>query len=137
MNINLTYTNLDGGCAAILHPAGTLDWSTYADLIAQAWAARMGGAHHLIVDLHDVDRIGTAGLVGLYAVARLTQGSPPPDMEAGWATIRALAEDQPLVSQLAVAGPCSEVRQALASAPFSGFLALHADLPAALAALAV
>jgi ABC-type transporter Mla MlaB component len=136
MNIHLTYINMKRGCAAILHPTGTLDWSTYADLIAQAWAARMAGAHALIVDLYDVERIGTAGLVGLYAVARLTQGSPPPDIEAGWAALRALVEDQPLVAPLAVANPRAIVRHALANAPFSDFLALHADLDAALAAVA-
>jgi hypothetical protein len=135
MNTNLTYTTLDRSCAAILHPNGSLDRSSYQNLIAQAWAARMVGARYLIVDLHDVERISTAGLVGLYAVARLTQGSPPPDLEAGWAAIRALVEDQPLVAPLAVASPRSAVRQALVSAS-ADFLAIYADLDAALAALA-
>jgi hypothetical protein len=71
MNIDLRYITPDRECAAILRPAGALDWSTYADLIAQAWAARMDGARYLIVDLHNIERIATAGLVGLYAVARL------------------------------------------------------------------
>src|SRR5690242_14379473 len=125
MNIELTHITPDRECAAILRPAGVLDWSTYADLIAQAWAARMDGARHLIVDLHDVERIASAGLVGLYAVARLAQGAPPPDMEAGWAAIRALAEDQPLGAPLVVARPRLAVRQAIASRPFSDFIALH------------
>jgi hypothetical protein len=133
MNTTLTYTNRDRGTAAILRPNGALDWSTYADLIAQAWAARSAGAHSLIVDLRGVERVGLAGLLGLYAVARLAQGGPPFDMEAGWAAIRALVDDHPPLSPLAVLHPRPTVRQALTRAPYCAFFAIHTDLDAALA----
>jgi hypothetical protein len=136
MNIHMTYTNLDHGRAAILRPCGTLDWLSYQSLIAQAWVARDADVRYLIVDLSDVERVGVAGLVGLYAVARLAQGAPPPDSEAGWAAVRALVEDQPLERPLAVVNPRPPVRQALANTPYCDFLALHADLAEALAALA-
>jgi hypothetical protein len=67
-------------------------------------------------------------------VARLAQGAPPPDSEAGWAAVRALVEDLPLERPLAVVNPRPPVRQALASTPYCEFLALHADLAEALAA---
>ena len=89
----------------------------------------------MIVDLHNVVGVGTAGLIGLYAVARLAQGAPSPDPEAGWAAIRALAEDYPSMARLAVVNPHPPIRETLARAPFSDFLAIHADLDAALAAL--
>jgi hypothetical protein len=136
MTIQLTYTSLAQGRAAMLRPAGALDWLSYQSLIAQAWVARDADVRYLIVDLSDVERVGAAGLVGLYAVARLAQGAPPPDSEAGWAALRALVEDRPLVRRLAVLNPRPPVRQALASAPYSDFLSLHTDLDAALAALA-
>jgi hypothetical protein len=134
MIITLTYIDLERARVALLRPASALDRSNYDDLIAQAWAARAAGAHYLILDLRDVERVGIAGLVGLYAVARLAQGAPPPDPESGWAAIRALAEDHPPMWRLAVVNPRPQVRQALASDPFVNFLAIHADLDAALAA---
>lgn len=122
---------------AVLRPKGALDRSNYAELTAQAWAARDAGAHHLIVDMSDVERVSAAGLVGLHAVALIAQGAQPPDPEAGWAAIRALAEDCCPMRLLAVVNPRPPVRQALARAPFANFLAIHADLDAALAAVAV
>jgi hypothetical protein len=136
MNITLTYTNLGSARAAILRPTGALDWTSYQNLVAQAWAARAAGASHLIVDMRDVARVGIAGLLGLYAVARLARGGPPFDLEAGWEAIRALVEDHPLQWPLAVVYPRPPVHQALTRAPFADFLAIHADLDTALAALA-
>lgn len=135
MNINMTYTAVERGCAAILRPTNTLDWSSYQNLIAQAWAAHSIGTHHLIVDLSDIERIGIAGMVGLYAVARVAQGVPPPDVDAGWEAVRALVEDGPLARCLAVVNPRPPVSHVLEDAPFSDFLAIYADLGAALAAL--
>jgi hypothetical protein len=136
MDITLTYTELGRARAAILRPEATLDLSNYQGLIAQAWTACEAGARYLIVDLRGVARVSTTGLVGLYAVARLAQGAPPPDLEAGWAAIRALAENRSPMPRLAVLHPRPPVRQALARAPFSDFLAIYSDLEAALAALA-
>jgi hypothetical protein len=101
----------------------------------QALVAREEGVGALIVDLHDVTQVGTAGLVGLYAVARLVQGAPPPDLEAGWATLHIMAEDRAPVSRLAVMSPRPRVRQALARGLFAELLIIHADVDAALAVL--
>jgi anti-anti-sigma regulatory factor len=136
MHISITYADLGYGRAAILQPSRALDGTNYANLIAQAWEAHMAGAQALIVDLRDLEHIGTAGLVGLYAVARLAQGAPLLDLEAGWPAIRALAENQPLVRPLALVSPHTAVGQTLARPPFSDFLTIHTDLEAALAALA-
>jgi hypothetical protein len=136
MRITIMYTNLGRIRATIQRPAGALDRSNYGSLIVQALAARADGAGHLIVDMSDVEHVGTAGLVGIYAVARLAQGARPPSLEAGWAAIRALAEDPPPVCRLAVVNPRPLVRQALARALFAEVLDIHADVDAALAALA-
>jgi ABC-type transporter Mla MlaB component len=135
MNIDLTYISLKQGRVAILRPAGALDWLSYQNLIAQAWAAYDADTQHLIVDLSDVEHISTSGMVGLYAVARLAQGESPLDLEAGWQAVRALAEDRPVARRLAVVNPRPPVRQLLADAHCSAFVMLHADLGAALAAL--
>ena len=135
MNIHLTYTTLAHGRAAILRPKGVLDWSSYQNLIAQAWVTYDSSVQHLIVDLSDVEHISTAGIVGLYAVARLAQDTPPLDLEAGWAAIRALVEDRPIARRLALVNPRPLVRQALGNTPFSDFLVMHSDLAEALTAL--
>jgi len=121
---------------AILHPTGVLDRSNYQDLLTQAMVACDVGARYVIVDLTDVERVSTAGLVGLHAVAMLTRGAVPPDPESGWAAIRALAECHHHLRRLAVVNPRPQVRQTLASTPFNDFLTIHADLDTALAALA-
>jgi anti-anti-sigma regulatory factor len=133
--MNVTYASLARGRAAILHPTGTLDWSSYQNLIAQAWVTYDSSVQHLIVDLSDVEHVSTAGMVGLYAVARLAHDTPPLDLEAGWETIRALVEDRPITRKLAVVNPRPPVRQALGNTPFSDFLTMHSDLAEALAAL--
>jgi ABC-type transporter Mla MlaB component len=135
MSITITYADLGSARAAILRPAGMLDRSNYQNLIAQAWAVRDSHVQHLIVDLSDIEGVSTAGMVALYAVARLAQGAPPPDLEAGWAAIRALVEDRPITRHLAVVNPHPPVRQALGRTPFNEFLAVHNDLVGALAAL--
>jgi hypothetical protein len=137
MRIDFTYISLKHGRAAILRPVGGLDWLSYQNLIAQAWATYDADTPHLIVDLSNVEHISTAGMVGLYAVARLAQGAAPLDLEAGWQTMRALVEDHPIERRLAVMNPRPEVRQVLEDKPFSDFLTLYADLDTALAALAL
>jgi anti-anti-sigma regulatory factor len=133
MRSTITSTDLGRAHAAILRPEGALDQSNYDRLIVQAWAAQDAGARDLIVDLRDVERVETAGLMGLYAVARLAHRAPP-DPELSWAG-RALAEDQPSRRRLAVVNPRPSIRQVLAGALFTDYLAIHADLDAALAAL--
>ena len=138
MTITTTYihdTDQRLARAAILRPTGALDRSNYDDLIRQAVAARAAGAGHIIVDMRAVERVNTAGLVALYSVARLAHATPP-DFEAGWAAIRTLAENDDSFPRLAIVNPCPSVRQTLARAPFSDFLAIHADLDTALATLA-
>jgi ABC-type transporter Mla MlaB component len=137
MSIDLTYISLKHGRAAILRPAGGLDWLSYQNLIAQAWAAYDTNTQHLIVDLSNVEHISTAGMVGLYAVARLAQGASPLDLEAGWQAVRALVEDHPITRRLVVVNPRPLVRQVLVDAPCSDFLTLYADVSTALAALIV
>jgi anti-anti-sigma regulatory factor len=136
MSITMRYINLECTRAAILRPTGALDRTSYTQLIIQALVAREDGVGTLIVDLHDVTSVGTAGLVGLYALARLAQGAPPPDLEAGWATLRVMAEDHLPAGRLAVVNPRPPVRQALARGLFAELLIIHADVDAALAALA-
>lgn len=121
---------------AVLRPAGVLDRSNYQDLLTQALVACDVGARHLIVDLSDVERVSTAGLVGLHAVAMLARGAPLPDPASGWSAIRALAECDHHLRRLAIVNPRPPVRQALAGAPFSDFLTIHTDLNTALDALA-
>jgi hypothetical protein len=133
MSIDFTYISLKHGRAAILRPAGGLDWSSYQNLIAQAWASYDTDTQHLIVDLSNVEHISTAGMVGLYAVARLAQGASPLDLEAGWQTMRALVEDRPITRRLAVVNPRPPVRQALEDKAFSDFLTLYPNLTTALA----
>ena len=134
MTITTTYTDQGIARTAILRPAGALDRSNYDELVIQAVTARAAGAGHIIVDMRAVERVNTAGLVALYTVARLAHEMSP-DLESGWAAIRALAEADTAFPRLVVVNPCLSVWQTLARVPFTDFLDIHADLDTALATL--
>jgi hypothetical protein len=132
MGTKLTYIDLRRGRVAILRPVGSLNEANYENLIACAWLAHQQGARHVIVDLAAVAHVGAAGLVALHTLAQLTQGTPP-DPEAGWAAIRALAEAPPLRSRLPVLNARPQLKRMLSAAPYSNFLSLPSGLGAALA----
>jgi pSer/pThr/pTyr-binding forkhead associated (FHA) protein len=134
MSISITYRDTGGVHTAILHPASALDRTNYHELIRQACVARQSGAHQVIVDLSDIEQVSIAGLVGLHVVAGLAHAAQPPSPEAGWAAIRALAEDARPIRRLPVINPRPRIQQKLAHAPFNQFLAIYTNLDAALAA---
>lgn len=76
----------------VLHPAGPLDFHTYATFVEDARRLYEGGSRRLQIDLTQVPEIGMAGLMGLYEVAELFDGRPVPDFSKGWVDVHPTLE---------------------------------------------
>ncbi len=66
----LTITKTEGQ-VHVLHLAGKLDAQTQALLTQAAMAEQAAGARYLLIDLHDVDFIASAGLAALHNVYKM------------------------------------------------------------------
>jgi hypothetical protein len=137
MQIDHTYTHIGRIYVpvAVLRPTCSHDIANYREVLAGSLAALDAGAHALVVDLSRVDRLGTAGLVALYGVARLSAGAAPPNADDGWAALWSIAEMPQQPSRLAVVRPHPAITTTMARPPYSGFLAVYTDLDVALLSL--
>lgn len=102
---------------AVLHLQGSLDGSTYEDLLSTAQRERATGVQKLIIDLEHVQSVSNAGIIGLYAIGALLHGESLDGLE-GYEVIhrmqRAIELEQSFPC-LILAAPMENVSQALAS----------------------
>jgi hypothetical protein len=112
---------------AVVRPSGALDHTNYQALIAYGVAAPRA-----IVDLSEVASISSSGMVALYALAQYAAGHEPPDLDAGWATISAVANAAPRTQRLAVVAPHPALERLLDRPPLRHFLALYPTVDSAL-----
>jgi len=75
----LTITKTEGP-VHVLHLAGKLDAQTQALLMQAAHAQQAAGARYLLIDLHDVDFITSAGLGALHTIYKMF--TPAVEVEA-------------------------------------------------------
>ena len=136
MAMNITVVQYQGRVlVTLLRLAGTLDGSSYLDLIARAKKLYAGGTRHMVIDLAEVTHLSSAGALAVHQVAMLLRGETPPDPEAGWQAFHAMAEDlnsgiQPRIKLLR---PQPQVLQALERAGLTALIEIASDLDAAIA----
>jgi anti-anti-sigma regulatory factor len=123
---------------ALLRLFGALDGTSYMDLIGKARKLYAGGTHYMIIDLAQVSRLSSAGMLALHQITVLLRGESPPDPETGWEAFHALADDlgrgtQPQIKLLA---PAPHVRQALERVGLTALIEIVADLDTAIAEFA-
>ena len=123
---------------AILRVEERLDTSNYLELIATAQDLYRAGTQNIILDMGDIDHIGSAGLVAIHSVALILGGRTPPDPEMGWGALHAIAEERSdaFHRRFKLLGPQSQVAWALVCAGFTAFLEVYADRTAAVASFA-
>jgi ABC-type transporter Mla MlaB component len=127
MTDTLTITK-EPGRVVIYHLAGKLDGQTHQELLDAAQVERDGGARFLVIDLHDIEMITSAGLGTLHNIYRLF--TPKEEIEA-WEKEK---HGEPYKSdyfKLAAAPP--NVYYVLNIAGFLSNIPIYPDLPAALA----
>jgi anti-anti-sigma regulatory factor len=69
--ILFSHMKQESAAVAVLRPLGSWQLANYRAMLAAGCKAHEGGARRLIVDLSDVERLGTAGLVALHGLALL------------------------------------------------------------------
>lgn len=76
----LTIKTSTEGPVHVLHLAGKLDAQTQALLMQAAQAEQVAGTRYLLIDLHDVDFVASAGLGALHNIYKLF--TPEAEVEA-------------------------------------------------------
>lgn len=120
---------------AVLRPRGSLDASTYRDLITEAKKLCDAGVRYILLDLCETPYIGVSGLVALHNIGLMLQGDRAPDPEYGWQAIRALERGigGGANNRLKILRAQPQVAQLLQRPCFARFLDVHTDLDAAVA----
>lgn len=118
----------------VLH--GDLDGSNYQTLITTADKVYQSGTTNLILDLSQLNYMSSAGLVALHAIAKLLQGGPLPDPNAGWEAFHAIERDQAAGthSHLKLLSSQGKVDQVLVMTGMKSFFDVYTDRQAAIAA---
>lgn len=70
---------------------GALDGSNYEQLIAAGRSAHVGGAKAILLDISGLTFMSSAGLVALHNLYAILKDEVEPDPEAGWATLKTVA----------------------------------------------
>jgi anti-anti-sigma regulatory factor len=119
----------------ILQPHGDLDAASYTDLIAAAQEAQQAGASDILLDLGDTPYMSSSGLVALQSIAALLREEEPPDLEAGWSTLRGLKRGAEAGCQehFKLLNPRPRVARVLEMVGFAQFLEVYSDLEEAVA----
>ena len=119
----------------ILQPHGDLDAASYTGLIAAAQEAQQAGASHILLDLADTPYMSSSGLVALQSIAALLREEEPPDLEAGWDTLRAIKRGPEAGCQerFKLVNPQPRVASVLEMVGFTQFLEVYSDLEDAVA----
>jgi len=134
MNIKVSHTQ-GRVPVAILAVQGDLDASNYQELIAQAQQVYNAGTRHILVDLGNTLFVSSSGLVALHSIALLLKGERLPNLENGWATIRAVEprSDSSPQQYIKLLNPQSKVDRVLEKAGLKEFFEIHTDLAKAIA----
>ena len=120
---------------AVLRPRGSLDASTYRDLIVEAKKLYDAGMRYILLDLCETPYIGFSGLVALHNIALMLQGEEAPDPEYGWQAVHALERGLggDTEKRLKILRAQPQVAQLLRRPSFARFLDVYTDLDAAVA----
>jgi anti-anti-sigma regulatory factor len=114
--------------ATVMHVAGVLNGDTYRQLIDSAQAIVQGGEQRLVVDLHNVPALSSAGLVALHQIANLLERRPVAEPDAGWEAIHAIARqrNEPHHRRLKLRSPRPAIQHLLHQTGMMEFMEIEA-----------
>jgi ABC-type transporter Mla MlaB component len=116
------------GRVIVYHLAGKLDGQTHQELLDAARAERDGGAQFLLIDLHEIEMITSAGLGTLHSIFKLF--TPQEEIDA-WEKEK---HGEPYKSDyFKLAAAPANVYYVLNIAGFLSNIPIYPDLPGALA----
>lgn len=128
----------DKPAVAVMYVAGNVDGSNYQELIKQGQMLYADGVRRLVLELSQCAYMSSSGLVALSALAKLLHGDTLPNMENGWAVLKAMddARSGSTKQQIALVNPTARVDRVLDLAGLKTMLPIYPDVPSALTALA-
>lgn len=129
--MQITTTKQDD--VAIMHIAGDVDASNYADMINKAQELYDDGARGLLLDLGKVPYVSSAGLMALHTVTRIFAGQAVLSKDGGKPSFRALnsQQDANVRETVKLLNPQPAVEQVLDVVGLKQFFEIHTDLDAA------
>jgi anti-anti-sigma regulatory factor len=129
--MQITTTKRDD--VAIMHIAGDVDASNYADMINKAQELYDDGARGLLLDLGKVPYVSSAGLMALHTVTRIFAGQAVQSKDGGKPSFRALnsQQDANVRETVKLLNPQPAVEQVLDVVGLKQFFEIHTDLDAA------
>jgi anti-anti-sigma regulatory factor len=128
LQINLLHPHAEPSIAVLaLH--GDLDSSSYNDLVAKSMELYQSGMHCVLLDLSDLNHMGSAGLAAVNSLARLMRGESPHDMEMGWSVFHQIKFDSQsgLIPDLKIYNPQPKVAATLNSTGIDRMIEIYRD----------
>ena len=120
----------------VLRPHGSLDNSSYRDLMTKVREVCAEGIQYILLDLSDTPKLSYSGLMALHNIAAMLRGDQLTEPDSGWDEIYAISEDQSrgLQSHLKLLNPQPDVDKLLEMERYKQrFLEVHTDLETAIA----
>ena len=132
--MNLTVSQMQGRVpVTVIAIEGNLDGSSYQQLIAKAKELHQNGMRSLLLDMTNVAFMSSSGIVALHSIAVLLHTGVTPEMDDGWSSLYAVAEETGgFRKELKLLNPQSRVEHTLELSGMNQFLEIFHDLPTAI-----
>ena len=120
----------------VLQPHGSLDDSSYRDLMVKVREVCAEGIQYILLDLGDTPQISYSGLIVLHNIAAMLRGDQLTEPDSGWDEIYAISEDpsRGLQPHFKLLNPQPDVDKLLEMERYKQrFLEVHTDLETAVA----
>lgn len=119
----------------VLHVKGSLDGTSYRDLIKLAKKEFDAGARVFVVDLSETDYMSSAGLVALNSIVKMARDGKQTDEEAGWGALHEIDRDadKGLQRSVKLLSPQPRVEKVLELAGLKNVFPIFTDLQAVVA----
>jgi len=120
----------------VIRLEGQLDGQNFQELIGRAREVYNAGVRDVLLDMHALTYISSAGLVALHTIALMFRGESMPDPEQGWAALKSMdrSRDSGIQEHVKLLNTRPEIKSVLEMVGFTGFFEVYTDLQEAVQA---
>ena len=132
--MNLSFLQMQGRVpVTVLAIEGNLDGSNYQQVITRVKELYQAGTRSLLLDLTNMPYMSSSGIVALHSIAVLLHAGTLPELDDGWSTLYAVAEESDnFRKELKLFNPQPRVDRTLEMSGMNRFLEIFTDLPTAI-----
>lgn len=135
MNITVEHEPAPTEPVAVMRLEGELDQSNYLHVINKARELRDAGTRQLVLDLADLNYMGSSGIFALRSIAIILGGDEPPSPDDGWGAIHELGNrSADEVKRVKLLSPQPAVDRVLERTGMKRYFETFTDRAAAIAA---